>query len=131
VAGEPDVCWPPWCGEGVVSLPQDRRLLRSRVGDDVVISAEDRRIFGYAGTAEAEHAAREVLAQQNLTAAVRFERWDPSGQVWRDARAWAPGGAVAEQPDTGDDDPEQGRLQSAAAALAGGVVQAVIDGIFP
>ena len=98
-------------------------LLRSRVGDDIVISAVEMHIFVCAGTAEAaaeaEQVAREVLAEQNLSADVRFERWNPSGQAWRDARAGAPDRAVAGQPDAHEEDPEQGRLPSTAAALIG------------
>jgi hypothetical protein len=110
-----------------------RDLLRSRFGDDIAVSAEKMRIFLYAGTAaaaeEAERVAREVLAQQNLSADFRLERWDPSGEAWRDARAGAPDGVVAGLPAAHEDNPGQGRLRSAATALTGSVVQAVIDGM--
>src|SRR5919204_6568003 len=69
-----------------------RDLLRRRLGDDVTVSGETR-IFLYAGAAkdaeEAEYAARDVLAQESLSADIRFECWDPAGQAWRDARAGA------------------------------------------
>jgi len=71
-----------------------REVLRSRFGDDIVISAEKRRIFLYtehAGVArEAELAARQVTAQQGLSADIRLDRWDPSDQVWRDAQSNEP-----------------------------------------
>ena len=109
-----------------------RDLLRSRVGDDIAVSAEEKmHIFLYAGTAqaaeEAEHVAREVLAQQDLSADVRLERWDPSGETWRDARAVAPDGAGAGLPAADEDNPGPGRLRSAANGLIGAVVQAAID----
>jgi hypothetical protein len=66
-----------------------RKVLRSRFGNDVVISAEKSRIFLYTERAdlgrEAELATRQVLAQQGLLADIRLDRWDPSDQVWRDA----------------------------------------------
>jgi hypothetical protein len=110
-----------------------RDLLRSRFGDDIAVSAEIKgHIFFYAGTADAaegaEHVAWEVLAQQNLSADFRLERWDPSGQAWRDAPAGAPNGAVAGLPEAHEDNPRRGRLRS-ASGLIGSVVQAVIDSI--
>jgi hypothetical protein len=122
----------PGAREKSYSRTAIRDLLRSRFGDDIAVSAEKRRIFLYAGTAdaaeEAEHVAREVLAQQNLGADFRLERWDPSGQAWRDAGAGAPDRAVAAVPAAYEDNPRQGRLRS-AGALIGNVVQAVIDSI--
>jgi len=105
------------------------RGLRCRLGGDIAVSAGEMRIFLYAGTAEAagqaEHVAREVLAAQHLSADFRLERWDPSGQAWRDARAEATGLPAAH-----DDNRGRRRLRS-AGALIGSVVQAVIDGILP
>jgi hypothetical protein len=86
-------------GEKSYSPTAVRDLLRSRLGDDIAVSADKMHIFLYAGTAdaaeEAEHVAREVLAQQNLSADFRLERWDPSGQAWQGARAGAPDCPVA------------------------------------
>ena len=66
-----------------------RGLLRRRLGDDIAVSGEKARIFLYAGTAkaaeEAEYAARDVLAQESLSAEIRFECWDPADQAWRNA----------------------------------------------
>jgi hypothetical protein len=68
-----------------------RDLLRRRLGDDVTVSGEKTRIFLYASAAnaaeEAEYTARDVLAQQSLSADFLFERWDPADRVWRDTRA--------------------------------------------
>jgi hypothetical protein len=84
----------PGAGQRFYRGARIREVLRSRFGDDIVISAEGRRIFLYAEhagvAAEAELAARQVLAQQGLSADFRLDRWDPSGQVWRDARSSEP-----------------------------------------
>ncbi len=73
---------------------QARELLRGRFGDDITMSAEKKRIFLYTERAdaatEAELVARQVLAEQGLSADIRLDRWDPSGQAWRDARSAAP-----------------------------------------
>jgi hypothetical protein len=61
-----------------------RGLLRRRLGDDIAVSGDKARIFLYAGTAkaaeEAEYAARDVLAQESLSAETRFECWDPAAR---------------------------------------------------
>lgn len=66
-------------------------MLRMRFGDDIAISAEEKRIFLYAERGavvrEAELATRQVLAQHDLSADFRLDLWDPSGQVWRDAQS--------------------------------------------
>src|SRR5215472_5813455 len=101
-----------------------RDLLRSRFGDDIVVSAEKAHIFLYAGSEkaarEAEYVAREVLAQQDLNGEFRFERWDPSGGEWRDP----------EEPVEHDDKPAPSRLRSTATALLKGVAQAASYGDF-
>ena len=67
-----------------------RDLLRNRLGDDVTVSAEKTHIFLYTGSAkaaeEAGQVARAVLEEQGQLAEVRLERWDPSGEQWRDSR---------------------------------------------
>jgi hypothetical protein len=71
-----------------------RAALRSRVGGNVAISAESGCVFLYtehAGVAtEAELAARQILAQRSPSAGIRLDRWDPSDQVWRNARSNEP-----------------------------------------
>ena len=101
-----------------------RDLLRSRFGDDIVVSAEKACIFLYAGSekaaGEAEYVARDVLAQQDLNAEFRVERWDPSGGEWRDP----------EKPVEHDDKPAPGRLRTTATALLKGAAQAAAYGDF-
>ncbi len=84
----------PGAGRRFYRGRQAREALRSRFGGDIVISAEKRRLLLYtehAGVArEAELAAQQVLAQQGLSADVRLDRWDPSDQVWRNARSNEP-----------------------------------------
>ena len=96
-----------------------RDLLRSRFGDDIVVSAENACIFLYAGSekaaGEAEYVARDVLAQQDLNAEFRVERWDPSGGEWRDP----------DEPAEHEDHPEPGRLETTAIAFIKGAGQAL------
>ena len=79
----------PGAGKRFYYATATRKVLRSRFGDDVVISAEKSRIFLYTGSTdvgrEAELASRQVLAQQGLLADIRLDRWDSADQVWRDA----------------------------------------------
>jgi hypothetical protein len=101
-----------------------RDLLRSRFGDDIVVSAEKARIFLYAGSekaaGEAAYVARDVLAQQDLNAELHLERWDPSDGEWRDP----------EEPVEHDDTPEPGRQESTVIALLKGAAQAAMYGGF-
>jgi hypothetical protein len=63
--------------------------LGSRLGDQVTVGSGGSQIFLYApsvGSAdEAAQVAREVLAQHDVSAPVRTERWSPREQKWRDA----------------------------------------------
>ena len=107
---------------------QCRDLLRSRFGDDIAVSAEKACIFLYTesekAAGEAEYVAREVLAQQGLTAEFRIEQWDPSGGEWRGLED------LAEYEDEHDDEPEPGRLRSTATALIKGAAWAAMWGDF-
>ena len=100
-----------------------RDLLRSRFSDDISVSAGKMHVFLYAGTVdaaeEAEQVAREVIAQQSLSADVRLERWDPSSQAWQDVQAGAPDGVVAGLSAAQEDNPRRGRLRSAFGAVLG------------
>jgi len=99
-------------------------LLRSRVGEDVCVTAGKTGVFLYAATADAaataENMAREALAQQGLVADIRLDRWDPSHQ------AWLPSGdaAAAELPSGQEHDRGHRRLRA-----AGAVVSAIVDGL--
>src|SRR5438094_5821421 len=66
-----------------------RNLLRSRLGDDVTISVGQMHIFLYTGSAkaadEAGQVARALLEEQGRRLVeARLERWDSSGEEWRD-----------------------------------------------
>jgi len=91
-------------------------LLRGGLGDDITVSARRAHIVMYARTAEAaeeaEHVARQALAQLGLSEDCRLEHWDSSSQEWRDVRS----GLRAKELDLG---PTRGR------AVAGGVAEAV------
>jgi hypothetical protein len=106
-----------------------RDMLRRRLGDDISVSGDKTHLFLYAGAEntaqEAEYAARDVLAQQGLSADFRFECWDPVGTAWRDPRASdGPAGLPA------DDEEKPGRLRS-AAKLTGRTVLPYLDQLPP
>lgn len=110
-------------------------LLRSRFGEDTVISAESTHIFIYAATAEAAaeaaRAARDALAQQDISAGAGLERWVPSDREWRDVREEKPGLASAGQPAARKGTPRPGRVFPALIALVRSAAKAVTDGAFP
>jgi hypothetical protein len=109
-----------------VSAGAVRDLLRSRVGEEISVTAGKAGIFLYAATGDAagtaERTAREVLAQQGLAADVRLEWWDPSRGAWLDVR---PGdAATAELPSGHERNPGRRRLRS-----AGALIEAIIESI--
>lgn len=106
-----------------VSAGTVRDLLGRRVGAEVSVSAGKAGIFLYAATADAaaaaEGVAREVLAQQGLTADIRVERWDPTHRAWLQ-----PGDtAAAELPSGQERGPVRRRLRAVGAVIA-----AIMDG---
>ena len=105
-----------------------RNLLRSRLGDGIVISAEHSYVYLYAGTAqaadEAAHTASEVLAQRNIGADLLIEHWDPSAEAWRDERTGAPSAADL-------DVARPSRLRSAADVLVEATVRGYLDCLPP
>lgn len=109
-----------------VSANAVRDLLRSRVGEEVSVTAGKAGVFLYAATADAaeaaERRAQEVLAEQGLVGDIRLERWDPSRQAWVDVRTEPPGNAV--DPELPSDNPGRRRLRSVGAVVAG-----IIDAI--
>ena len=126
----------PGAGKRFYCGTEAREVLRGRFGDDIVISAEKARIFLYTGRAgaarEAELAARQVLAQQGLSADVRLDRWDPSDQVWRDARSDVPEHDAGPLPaDAGN--PGYVPMPSAAAEALATMIVAGVDviGLLP
>jgi hypothetical protein len=115
---------------------QAREVLRRRFGDDMVISAEKRRIFLYTGNAgvarEAELAAWQVLAEQGLSADIRLDLWDPSDQVWRDARSNEPeqdAAPLAADAGSPGHDPMTPEMAEALATIISGSLDAI--GLIP
>jgi hypothetical protein len=112
-----------------VSAGAVRGLLRSRVGDEISVSAGRKGIFLYAATADAagtaERTAHEALAEQGLGADTRLERWDLSRHAWVDVRAEPVGDAAApESPAAPERDHGRGR-----ARLAGALIATVIEAV--
>ncbi|HEY2488867.1 MAG TPA: hypothetical protein VGI37_05155 [Streptosporangiaceae bacterium] len=80
-----------------IASMRDHRVendVRRRLGDRVAVSADGPSVFLYAGTEdaarEADRVVREVLAQRQLTAAFKLDRWHPIEQEWEDAGAPLP-----------------------------------------
>ena len=80
-----------------IASMRDHRVendVRRRLGDRVAVSADGPNVFLYAGTEdaarEADRVVREVLAQRQLTAAFKLDRWHPIEQDWEDAGAPLP-----------------------------------------
>lgn len=109
---------------GKVSARTVRDLLRSRGGAEVSVTGGNSGIFLYAatrdGAAAAESNARDVLAQQGLTADIHVERWDP------DRRAWLPPGDTPAAELSSEQGRGPGRKHLHAA---GTVIAAILDGI--
>lgn len=118
----------PGTGKRFYAGMEAREVLRSRFGDDIVISAEKTHIFLYTGhweaAEEAQLAARQVLAQQGLSAAIRLDRWDPTDQVWRDARSDQP-----EQDDAGPLTADAGKPVPDRSATAEALANIIAGGI--
>jgi len=112
-------------GGSTVKGSRYRDLLRARLGGDVAVSAGRMHLFLYTGSAkaadEAGQVARAVLEEQGHLADVRLERWDSSGEEWRD-----PG-----EPIEPEDKPSPGRLETTATAFVKGAGQALMRGDFP
>jgi hypothetical protein len=118
----------PGTGRRFYRGKQAREVLRSRFGEDIVISAEKGRIFLYTAhpgaATEAQLAARQVLAEQGLSADIRLDRWDPSGQVWRDAQSNDPEHAASQTVEAGSsgDVPMSSAMSEAlGTVIAGGL----------
>jgi hypothetical protein len=75
--------------------------LGSRLGDQVTVTSSGTQIFLYAPSAgsayEAEQVARAVLAQHDVSAPVRTERWSPREKEWLDVTDKPSADAAAEQ----------------------------------
>lgn len=75
-------------GERLKSLDLDDEA-RERLGDRVIVTRDGPRIFLYAAdeepAREAERVARELVAEEGLTATVALTRWHPDEDAWKDA----------------------------------------------
>jgi len=95
--------------------------LRSHLGEHAPVSAGKEHIFVYAATLGAAEqvgqVARAVLAQHDLGADLKFERWDPLEQAWLDASAEPPDDTAAQQA-AHEYHQEQERERSAATGRA-------------
>ena len=62
------------------------RTLRSRISSDIKVSETHRRVFLYAASApaavQAERVARDVLAEHDIEADIRCDRWNPISKSW-------------------------------------------------
>ncbi|HEX6519123.1 MAG TPA: hypothetical protein VF070_03800 [Streptosporangiaceae bacterium] len=105
-------------------------MLRSRLGKDITVSADRIAVFLYARTedtaGQAEQVAREVLAEQGLTAEFALEQWDPSGQAWQGPRSAAADYASAVQ----EDNHGLRRVRSVGWKALNGVLNFIDSGSF-
>jgi hypothetical protein len=62
------------------------RTLRSRISSDIEVSQTHRRVFLYVASADAavqaEQAVRNALAEHDVEADVRCDRWNPISRSW-------------------------------------------------
>src|SRR5918996_2796413 len=75
-------------GERLRSLDLDAEAA-NRLGRKVIVTRDGSRMFLYAGTEEqareAERVARELVAQEDLSARISLTRWHPVEEAWKDA----------------------------------------------
>ena len=74
-------------GERLHSLDLDEEA-RKRLGDRVVVTRDGAKLFLYATTAEqareAEGVARDLVADEGLSAEIVLTRWHPDEEAWKD-----------------------------------------------
>jgi hypothetical protein len=77
---------------------------RKRLGGRVVVTRDGPRVFLYAGreaeAREAEAVARELVAKDDLSAAISVTRWHPVAEEWQDATAPLPATEAEEREET-------------------------------
>jgi hypothetical protein len=77
---------------------------RKRLGGRVVVTRDGPRVFLYAGSEaearEAEAVARELVANDDLSAAITVTRWHPVAAEWQDATAPLPTTQAEEREET-------------------------------
>jgi len=85
-------------GERLRSLDLDDEA-RERLGSRVVVTRDGSHLFLYANNRasceEAERVVRELIAEDELTAAVRSTRWHPVEEAWKDASEPMPASSEA------------------------------------
>jgi hypothetical protein len=74
---------------------------RKRLGGRVVVTRDGPRVFLYAGNEaearEAEAVARELVANDDLSAEITVTRWHPAAEEWQDASLPLPRGEADER----------------------------------
>jgi len=74
---------------------------RKRLGGRVVVTRDGPRVFLYAGSEaearEAELVARELVANEDLSADIAVTRWHPVAEEWQDATVSLPASEAEEQ----------------------------------
>ncbi|HSI79873.1 MAG TPA: hypothetical protein VK919_04395 [Solirubrobacterales bacterium] len=79
----------------------------SRLGERVIVTRDGPRLYVYAqsdeAAREAESVVGRIVADDELTARIRRERWNPVERTWQDADEPAPEGGV-EEVDPSDDE---------------------------
>jgi hypothetical protein len=74
---------------------------RKRLGGRVVVTRDGPRVFLYAGNEaevrEAEAVARELVANDDLSAGITVTRWHPAAEEWQDASLPLPRGEADER----------------------------------
>jgi hypothetical protein len=75
-------------GERLRSLDLDAEAA-NKLGERVIVTRDGSKMFLYTGSAaqarEAERVARELVAEDELSAEVRLTRWHPVEEAWKDA----------------------------------------------
>ena len=81
---------------------------RKRLGGRVVVTRDGPRVFLYAGTEaearEAETVARQLVANDDLSANITVTRWHPVAEEWQDATAPLPQTEAEEREELRDRD---------------------------
>jgi hypothetical protein len=77
---------------------------RKRLGGRVVVTRDGPRVFLYSGSEaearEAEAVARELVANDDLSADIKVTRWHPTAEEWQDASLPLPATAAEEHEET-------------------------------
>jgi len=84
---------------------------RKRLGGRVVVTRDGPRVFLYAGkeaeAREAEAVARELVANDDLSADISVTRWHPLAEEWQDAAAPLPATEADEREEARETEPHE------------------------